>query len=703
MELIERIPLERIQFLEKMTYETFKQHTEQCKTEKDRKEYYDSFKSYCRGAIKTKGITKRIYAYSEKIKEFSGGRLFSGGSIQGLKSSFRGFLVRDITTDIDVKNCHPMILEHLCKKNNIDCPNLSYYNLNRSDILARLGDGAKELILKAVNSDKINRKNTDSFIKDLDKECKKIQVEICCLEKYEYITKHKPATKTYNYLGSAINRVLCVVENDILQVIIKNLTIKNIEIMTLMFDGCLIYGDHYNNEILLRELEKAILDHLSIPLTLTYKEHSQSIECDAEDFYTLNEQLEEKTICELYNTFKLKYETEYGLAFIQSQVSYSFMIGETMQIFKQEQMKQILSPEFYLDGKLLRPWFDRWCHDKTRKTYIDVGIYPHDVDVPKDYLNLWSGFAVEKLDTEIEDVTPILNHIKIMMNHHDPSYEFFLNWLSNLFQYPSSTSIFVSISSKEGSGKSALIDLITYMVGGDKSKEISDMSSELFGSFNAELRDVVLMNMNEVERHDAGKCYERLKTQITSPKVRIHPKGQSPYDVANLRKFISTNNNPHAIVIKEGNRRYFATESSNELIGNMEYFDIFYELIKSKAIQYSFWKFLMDRPVKKQLTARDIPETELMREAYVLNRDPMEDFIEELQVGEKLYIDDVYTHYKQWMTSKGMEYKMNFKQFSMKFNRSIEPHIEDKGRSDKLIEGVRDRRRFIILKQAGAL
>jgi hypothetical protein len=697
MELIERIPLERIQFLEKMTYETFKQHTGSCKTEKDRKVFYDNFKSYCRGAIKTKGITKRIYAYSERIKDFSGGRLFSGGSIQGLKSSFRGFLVRDITTDIDVKNCHPMILEHLCKENKILCPNLSYYNQNRSDTLARLGDGGKIAVLKAVNHDKINNKNTDKFLKDLDKECKKIQVEICSLEKYAHITKHKPEARTYNWMGSAINRVLCVVENDILQVMVKNLTIKGIEICTLMFDGCLIYGDHYKNESLLRELEKDILDQLGVTLTLIYKEHSQSIECDevVEDEKIEAELSHEK----LYQIFKLKYETEYGLAFIQKQVSYVFHIGNSVQIFKAEQMRQLLSTEFYYDRHgNINLWFERWCHDKNRVSYIDVGIYPHDVEVPKDYLNLWAGFAVEKLETEIEDITPILNHIKIMMNHHDPSYEFFLNWLSNLFQYPSSTSIFVSISSKEGSGKSALIDLITYMVGSDKSKEISDMSHELFGSFNAELRDVVLMNMNEVERHDAGKCYERLKTQITSPKVRIHPKGQTPYDVANLRKFISTNNNPHAIVIKEGNRRYFATESSNELIGNMEYFDNFYELIKSKSMQYSFWKFLMERPVKKQLTARDIPETDLMREAYVLNRDPMEDFIEELQVGEKLYMDDIYTHYKQWMTLKGMEFKMNFKQFSMKFNRSIEPHIENKGQSDKLIDGVRDRRRFIVLK-----
>lgn len=280
MELIERIPLERIQFLSKMSYSTFKTYTNKYKTEKERKEYYEQFKSFCKVVIKTKGVTKRIYAYTEKSPDLVGGRLFSGGSIQGLGSSFRGFLMCDTTTDIDIKNCHPVLLEHICKTNKIDCPNLSHYNNNRVDILARLGSDAKVAILKAVNSDKINKKITDDFFKDLDKECKKIQQSICRLEKYHYITKHVPSVKSYNWTGSAINRILCVLENEILQVIIKNLTQKGIEISTLMFDGCLIYGNHYSNETLLREIESSILEQVGIKITLAYKEHSTSIEFD---------------------------------------------------------------------------------------------------------------------------------------------------------------------------------------------------------------------------------------------------------------------------------------------------------------------------------------------------------------------------------------------------------------------------------------
>jgi hypothetical protein len=238
------------------------------------------------------------------------------------------------------------------------------------------------------------------------------------------------------------------------------------------------------------------------------------------------------------------------------------------------------------------------------------------------------------------------------------------------------------------------------MVGADKSAEITDMSNQLFGAFNSELRDVVLMNINEVERADAAKCYEKLKTQITSPTIRVHGKGEKAYTVANLRKYINSNNNAHAIVIKEGNRRYFATESSNELIGNTEYFSVFCEFINQADVQYSFWKYLMNYKTPRQLTGKDIPTTKLMTEAYKLNRDSVEDFADELENDTKLYADDLYIQYKSFMKASGLEYALNAKQFAMKIKRSLEKRLVSEGQTDiKEEDGSRSRRRYIILKE----
>ena len=108
------------------------------------------------------------------------------------------------------------MLEHICNKHNIECPQLSYYNQNRKRILDRIPNG-KDLFLKSVNSDKKNTTCKDDFFKAFDKEMKVIQQVLYALPCYEYIVQTIPKDRTYNCLGSNINRILCLYENEVLQ------------------------------------------------------------------------------------------------------------------------------------------------------------------------------------------------------------------------------------------------------------------------------------------------------------------------------------------------------------------------------------------------------------------------------------------------------------------------------------------------------
>ena len=224
MELIERIPLTPLHYLTTLTFSDFKSLglcKSESKNDDDRKQNYNYVISYCKGLIKAKGELKRVYAYTDPTPLEVGGRLYSGLSIQGVSSKIRGFLLHGVTTDIDMKNAHPVILRYICKLHDISCPNLEYYINNRDEILSKFDEKGKTEFLKAVNSDKTNNKIKDKFYKDFDKECKNIQKSITQLKEYKHIVDTVPTTKKYNWLGSAINRVLCVYENKILQEIQK--------------------------------------------------------------------------------------------------------------------------------------------------------------------------------------------------------------------------------------------------------------------------------------------------------------------------------------------------------------------------------------------------------------------------------------------------------------------------------------------------
>ena len=268
MELVERLPLNRLNLLKKISLKEFKKLTPNCKNDKDRAEYYNSFKRYVHSHIRCKGEMKMLYKHTDATRIGEGGRLFSAGSIQGISRDIRGFLCEGETTDIDMANAHPKILEHLCIKHKIKCPNLEYYNRNREACWDSVGENAKIMFLIAVNDSKV-QKTKDQFFNNFDKEMKRVQAEL--VQHYDVSI---PVKKKHNFLGSAINRILCIHENEFLQKIVNKVNQLGYEICALMFDGLMIYGNHYNNEELREILENEIQEY---GIKLKYKRHSTSL------------------------------------------------------------------------------------------------------------------------------------------------------------------------------------------------------------------------------------------------------------------------------------------------------------------------------------------------------------------------------------------------------------------------------------------
>lgn len=279
MNITEVVELIRPYFFKTLTYAQYKQLVKSNKPDKEQKILYNNAQYYSDELIKGKGEFKRIYHHTLKTPLEAGGRLFSSGSIQGFPKAIRGFFFGKTTTDIDMVNAHPTILNYLCKKHNISCANLEYYINHRDEILSSFSnrDEGKEAFLKAVNYEKLNKKiKTRTFI-EFDKECKNIQKELVSLSEYKDIVNCS-SYKDFNFNGSAINRILCYYENKILQVIIDCLSRKNIQLCSLMFDGCMIYGTNYGSE-LLDELTNEINSTFEgLNMHLSYKEHNTDIQ-----------------------------------------------------------------------------------------------------------------------------------------------------------------------------------------------------------------------------------------------------------------------------------------------------------------------------------------------------------------------------------------------------------------------------------------
>jgi hypothetical protein len=287
MEFIERLSLRPVYWLSQLSYADF---VEKCinkkmtTTTKDCEALYTLHLQFCKNNIKHDGVIKRIYSYST---EGLSGRLFCGGSLQSLPCTIRGLLMHGIGTDIDMANAHPIILRYICRIHRISCPQLEYYINHRDECLANFESReiGKVAYLKSLNKDTLSReKGLPTYFKKYDSEIKQIQKQIVKIKEYKKFVDAVPDSKTYNKLGSAMNRIMCHYENTILQHAIHIIQTRGLEIAILMFDGLMVYGDYYKDKGLLDEITAYVEKQMpGLEMKWAYKEHNTELSVP-EDF-----------------------------------------------------------------------------------------------------------------------------------------------------------------------------------------------------------------------------------------------------------------------------------------------------------------------------------------------------------------------------------------------------------------------------------
>lgn len=618
--------------------------------------------------IKGRGSIKTTYKRSQYDHDGIF-RLYSSGGLQQIPSKFRGLLCNGLSTDVDMVNCHPVIALNLCKKHSIECPYLKKYCTERKQLVDS-GKITKTDFLKLMNKETLT-KGLTSWGVAVDGELKNIQKELS--QHYPRILGLAGEKSKKNKMGTFMSYLCQYIENQILEAVVAKCPYK---VSVLMFDGFLVDGTI--PEDYCETLSAFVKDQFDMDIKFSIKQHDMTLKVP-DDYQFDDAEVQ-------YSTLKTKYEAQ-GLSYIERTSNYCIRLGDRLEFKTRDEMVRHFERETVGD----EPFFLKWVKDPTAQVFQDVGMYCHDVKCPDNVLNLWTGFSAAKLKTDLVDIEPFLNHVRIMSNHNEEVFQFLIKWMANLFQFPSTPSIFVALSSEEGTGKSALMQLITNMVGADKSIEIDNPAEQLFGSFTGHLQDKVFININEVDRKDMNQFYNRLKSAINSPTCMVHEKGQKAYTIANVRHYFCTSNNDHAVIVKEGNRRYVMAQTSNELIGNHEYHTGFYNWIDRPSVQYSVYQYLIGVPVPKKFTVADLPVTDLMKDAYELNRDPMEDFMVDFTngiTGEELYVD-----YKEFMKRHGYENNITSKAFLMKFAKYKEKYRVEVKQIDKIQDGIRVRGR----------
>ena len=193
---------------------------------KDWSSYSNSLKFYCQKAINNKGEIKQTYKYG-KLKY--DGRLYVNNiGLQTLQSKIRNFLCGDYYIELDMRNCYPSLFLYFIESNNLKSQLLTDYVNDRESILSKY-DLTKFDILKVLNTDKNKNKNNNHWYNYFIQEMQDLKNQL--KSKIEL-----PSTNNINnQLYASINKLICNIEGDIIQKLIKYINPKNIGFP--IFDG----------------------------------------------------------------------------------------------------------------------------------------------------------------------------------------------------------------------------------------------------------------------------------------------------------------------------------------------------------------------------------------------------------------------------------------------------------------------------------
>jgi Family of unknown function (DUF5906) len=183
--------------------------------------------------------------------------------------------------------------------------------------------------------------------------------------------------------------------------------------------------------------------------------------------------------------------------------------------------------------------------------------------------NLFKGLKIHGVDG---DVSPFIDLMKnIICSGHEDNFKFLVALISQMFQQPHmKPGVAVVIRGDEGVGKSFFIEKLCALI--DPYHFKTSNPAYVFGDHNGQLKNVILLHLEEAVWAGSKKDESLLKDLITGPTLPINDKYVPVYLVANhLHLFIS--GNPEWLVSAGFKaRRIFALKASEAHIRDTDYF-----------------------------------------------------------------------------------------------------------------------------------
>ena len=619
------------------------------------------------------------YKHADGFKNW--GRVYPEGftSLGCCQRNIRGTLTAGTYIDIDLVNCHPVMILTLLKKNNYQCQNYQNYCNNRDTELNTIKtafnctrDVAKKFFIIAGYGGSYNKWINDNELESNDNAFKNkfmsFQNESRNLaqrfiiennDKYQAYIKRKNKTfnKEFSFLSAMLQDEECNILETIYTVFNDNGLIKHNNAI-LCHDGIMLNRKSIKQEDL-TNVENKIYDMFQYKFTIVSKPlnnyldkiQDEKIVDDGKPFdgqyfdkiqsYENKKMYFERYFCKITNStefVKLNIFQDYGLQkyshtiFSESNLIASFKQYPEHRIFEDTEDKK----------KAPKPFITKWLSDAEMRVYERKGWSPYNgtyQQTDKSLFNMFVGYStvINKPlpDNSYDLIKPLLDVMLNLCEGEQKNLDFLIHYLAHTIQKPADILPFAIIfTGKQGTGKDTLINAMSKIVGADFVNSESKIENFL-GTHAEGLVEKILVAFNESEASKSFNYEGIVKTIITDSELTVNKKYQLPYKVKNCARklFFSNKSNPIKFDSVSTDRRFLAFKTTDKYAHKQysRFWGQFYKIMNRAEFATSFYHYLN----KIDLTGYDFAKerlkvlTETYRDMVRKQLPPVVDFFSE--------------------------------------------------------------------------
>lgn len=354
-----------------------------------------------------------------------------------------------------------------------------------------------------------------------------------------------------------------------------------------------------------------------------------------------------------------KYTQEGLVGFVEDRITkknkWSYVDTQhTKNLYQQHKVK-------VLDNDKVKqiPVYTFWLNHQNRENYLGLTFEPTNQKIVGGYINTFTGWAVEPIPCQEEEIEPFLRLLKVGICYGDEEiFNYVIRWFAHIFQKPKEKpGVCLVLRSEQGVGKGSILGVI-HKILGSCYVSINDFD-KVTDKFNIHLKNRLLINLDEAVWGHQGEGV--LKTLITEKVLVFEEKNKTPIQVSDYARYIITSNSSFCAPVGQGDRRYCVLACSDVFKKNSDFWKEFNCWFEEKNGAGKVLYYLLNCVDLSNFVITQFPKTSAHTDLEDLSLGREEAFIKQFistsdlltSVGVNIPAVDLDTCYTEWIKSEG--------------------------------------------------